>query len=58
MEAGEIFCELEGAGYETEPGLLIVTDLKLLWLHKSLLRRPTRVISLPLGEIEGAEGPR
>ena len=56
LEPGEILSEVELAVLGAEPGALIVTDKRVLFVRTTLLRKRTRVVAVPLLEISGAEG--
>jgi hypothetical protein len=56
LEHREIMCEVEGAVFGTNPGLLIVTDLRVLFGGRKLLRRKLKCsYSTSLGDIASAE---
>jgi hypothetical protein len=54
VKEGEILCELEGAAHGSDPGLLVVTDLKVLFVRRPLVGRTT-ARSLPLERVVRAE---
>ncbi len=55
LDDGEILCEVEAAGIATRAGAIIVTDQRVLFVSTTLLRKQTRVDSIPLREIRNAE---
>lgn len=55
IEEGEILCELEGASYGTAPGLLVVSDLKVSWIWRSIFGRSMRTWTVPLGDVIDVE---
>jgi hypothetical protein len=55
LEDGEIICELEGASYRAAPGLLVVTDLRVIFLRRHVFRGKTDVVSIALDEVRSTE---
>lgn len=51
LEPGEVYCEVEGAAHGSWPGVLVVTDLKVIFVTRSSLGRKTGVIEIVLSEI-------
>lgn len=56
LEEGEILCDVQEVMADESLGglgVLVVTDLRLLFLRTGITRRRTQVEAVPLGEIEG-----
>lgn len=48
----EVICEVEDVKLKERTGALVVTDLRILFVRTSLLRRKTHVQSIPLDGIQ------
>src|SRR5688500_6422597 len=56
LEDGEVMCEVEGASRESNPGLVVVTDLAVHFISGGLIRpERSRLESMALEEIQSAE---
>lgn len=55
LDEGEVLAEVELANLGMDPGALVVTDRQVLFLRTTLLRRKTRVVSIPLVEVTTLE---
>lgn len=55
LDENEVVCELEDVMMGDSLGALVVTDLKVMFVKTGLIRRRTRVVSLPLVQIETVE---